>query len=567
MAGPTRGLQDIDEPDPKEEPMLRRFIAGATGLLILTACAEQPGAAVAAEAPVPLYTDLGTHHYAIATSEPRAQQYFDQGLRLAYAFNHAEAIRAFDEAARLDPTCAMCAWGTAYAYGPNINAPMDSASGALAYAAVRRAQELPGQDERERALIDALAARYADPPPAARGALDSAYARAMGDVHRRWPDDPEIASLYAESVMDLSPWNYWNADGSPRPQTAEIVSALEGVIASHPEHPGACHFYIHAVEAAQPAKAVACAERLANAMPGAGHLVHMPGHIYVRVGRWADAIAANEHAVHADEVYVRDQQPTAGVYTLGYVPHNHDFLAFAASMVGRSALAIDAARRTEAAIPAEMLGAPGLGMLQQGVTGTLRTLVRFGRWDEVLAAPEPADLPYVRGIWHWARGMAHAGKGELDAARTELERVRTLATDTTLASTVVGFNLASSVLAIARDVLAGEIEARAGQPQQAITLLRAAARAEDALTYGEPPDWPVPVRHHLGAVLLASGRAVDAERVYLEDLARFPENVWSLAGLVESLKAQGKTGPAADAQRRLDAARTGADVATPGSRY
>jgi hypothetical protein len=214
-----------------------------------------------------------------------------------------------------------------------------------------------------------------------------------------------------------------------------------------------------------------------------------------------------------------------------------------------------------------MLGAPGLGMLQQGVTGTLRTLVRFGRWDEVLAAPEPADLPYVRGIWHWARGMAHAGKGELDAARTELERVRTLATDTTLASTVVGFNLASSVLAIARDVLAGEIEARAGQPQQAITLLRAAARVEDALTYGEPPDWPVPVRHHLGAVLLASGRAVDAERVYLEDLARFPENVWSLAGLVESLKAQGKSGPAADAQRRLDAARTGADVATPGSRY
>jgi hypothetical protein len=548
--------------------LLRRFITGTIGPLALAACAEQAGDAVASEAAVPLYADLGTHHYAIATSEPRAQQYFDQGLRLAYGFNHGEAIRAFDEAARLDPTCAMCAWGAAYAYGPNINAPMDSASGALAYAAARRAQERAAQgDERERALIDAIAARYADPPPAARAALDSAYARAMGDVRMRWPDDPEIASLYAEALMDLSPWNYWNPDGTPRPQTGEILTTLQGVIAAHPGHPGACHFYIHAVEATQPELAVPCAEQLASAMPGAGHMVHMPGHIYVRVGRWADAITANEHAVHADETFVRDQQPAVGVYTLGYVPHNHDFLAFAASMIGRSAQALDAARRTQAAIPAELVGAPGLGMTQQGNTAPLRTLVRFGRWDEILAEAEPAELPYVRGTWHYARGMARVGKGELDEARAELARLETLAADPSLAETVVGFNTAASVLAIARDVLAGEIAAKAGQPQEAITRLRAAARAEDALTYGEPPVWPVPVRHHLGAVLLSSGRAADAERVYLEDLARFPENVWSLKGLVESLKAQGKTAPAAEAERRLTAAAIGSDVNPTASRF
>jgi tetratricopeptide (TPR) repeat protein len=543
-------------------------MTGVLGVLVLSACGEAGDDAVASEAAVPLYTDLGGHHYAITTAEPAAQQYFDQGLRLAYAFNHAEAIRAFDEAARLDPTCAMCAWGAAYAFGPNINAPMDSAAGVAAHAAAARAQErAAAADERERALIEALALRYAEPPPAARAGLDSAYARAMGEVHRRWPDDPDIASLYAESLMGLSPWNYWNPDGSPRPQTGEILATLEAAIAAHPDHPGACHFYIHAVEATQPSRAVACAEMLASAMPGAGHMVHMPGHIYVRVGRWADAITANEHAVHADETFIRDQQPAMGMYTLGYVPHNHDFLAFAASMAGRSAQAIEAARRTAAAIPPELVGAPGLGLTQQGVTAALRVLVRFGRWDEILATAEPADPPYVRGTWHYARGMARLGKGELEAARAELALLRTLAGDATLATTIVGYNPASAVLAIARDVLGGEIAARSGAPQEALTLLRAAARAEDALTYGEPPDWPVPVRHHVGAVLLENGRAADAERVYLEDLARFPENGWSLKGLVQSLEAQGKTGPAAEAERRLAAAWAGADVTPTTSRY
>jgi len=543
-------------------------------LLALTAQAgcqdRSPEEAVATEAAsVPLYETLGDHHYAITTDVPEAQRYFDQGLRLTYAFNHAEAIRAFDEAARLDPGCAMCAWGSALAYGPNINAPMDAAAAAKAFVAVQRARELAsGADPRERALIDALATRYADPAPEDRAALDSAYARAMGEVLRRYPDDPEVATLYAESLMDLSPWYYWNADGSPRPSTPDIVANLERVIERTPNHPGACHFYIHAVEAVEPEKAVACAERLAGLMPGAGHLVHMPGHIYIRVGRYADAIRANEHAVHADETYIQDQRPGMGTYTLGYYPHNYDFLAFAAMMVARSEQSLAAARKVESLVPADMLGAPGLGFLQQGATGPLRLLVRFGRWDEILAVPEPSvELAYVRGTWRYARGMAFAAKGDPATAEAELAAVLEAAEDAVLQETVIGFNPGSEILRIAGGVLAGEIAAKKGDLEGAIERLREAAGREDALTYGEPPDWPVPVRHHLGAVLLQAGRAAGAETAYREDLKRFPENAWSLRGLASSLAAQGKADEAAEVEARLASVTSGADVTLVGSRF
>jgi tetratricopeptide (TPR) repeat protein len=294
---------------------------------------------------VALYDDLGDHHHAITTGVPAAQDYFDQGLRLVYAFNHAEAIRAFDEATQLDPDCAMCYWGTALAYGPNINAPMDSAGRVAAYAALQQALErAPRASAQEQAYIEVLAKRYDPVPPADRAALDSAYARALGEVAERYPDDLDAATLHAEALMNLSPWYYWTLEGEPRLDTPRILARLESVIARDPSHPGACHYYLHAVEAAQPEKAVPCAERLAELMPGAGHMVHMPGHIYIRVGRYADAIEANVHAVHVDETYIADQRPAMGVYVAGYYPHNYHFLSFAATMAGRSAQAIQAAR-------------------------------------------------------------------------------------------------------------------------------------------------------------------------------------------------------------------------------
>jgi tetratricopeptide (TPR) repeat protein len=541
--------------------MSQRFLV-VLSFLALAGCRGGGGQGPAdSGATVPLYTDLGNHAYAI-TAARGAQAYFDQGLRLTYAFNHAEAIRAFREAARHDPGCAMCYWGVAYAYGPNINAAMDSASGVEAYAAVQLARQNAAEtSELEQALIAALSERYAPGPPSDRAALDSAYARAMGEVRLGYPDDLEVATLYAEALMDLSPWNYWNPDGSPRPGTSEILGSLEGVIEQDPSHPGACHFYIHAVEAVQPERAVACAERLADLMPGAGHLVHMPAHIYIRVGRYLDAIEANEHAVHADETYIRDQRPVPGLYLIGYYPHNSDFLAFAATMAGRGGQALESARMVESLVPDEMIRAPGMSMLEHFATGSLRLMVRFGRWDEVLAAPEPAeDLRYARGTWHFARGMARAARGEMEAAESELAAVSAAASDPAMAEIIVGFNTASSVLAIARRVLAGEIAAGRGDLTGAIASLEEAARSEDALTYGEPPDWPVPVRHHLGAVLLEAGRAADAERVYREDLARFPENGWALFGLAQSLRAQGREVEATQVEQRFANAWAGSDV-------
>jgi tetratricopeptide (TPR) repeat protein len=549
---------------------LRLLLVAWPGVLIAQDPAHQHAASPKPSADsVPLYDNLGKHHYTISSKVPRAQQYFDQGLRLYYAFNHAEAIRAFNEAARLDPNCAICHWGTAVAYGPNINAPMDSAAGVQAYAALQRAKQYETHaSPKERALIRALTPRYAAVPPAERAALDSAYARAMGEVLRAHPDDPDIAALYAEALMDLSPWVYWTEAGEPRPDTRKLLPELERVIARTPNHPGACHFYIHAVEQFHPERAVPCAERLAGLMPGAGHLVHMPAHIYIRVGRYADAIKANEHAVHADETYIQDQRPGMGTYTMGYYPHNYDFLAFAAMMAGRSQQAIGAARKVESLIPEEMLRAPEMGFLQHYWTGPLRLLVRFGHWDEILkASPPPEDLPYARAMWHYAHGVAQAAKGNPDAAEKDLVQVRTAAENPALARMTVGFNPAPSIMQIASNVLAGEIAAQRGNHQEAITRLKEAAKQEDALTYGEPPDWPVPVRHNLGAVLLKAKRPAEAEAAYREDLKRFPENGWALHGLAESLRAQGKTAEAQEVQARLTKAWEGADVRLTGSRF
>ncbi|HSJ29922.1 MAG TPA: hypothetical protein VK933_00715 [Longimicrobiales bacterium] len=550
--------------------ILRRLVP--LSLVLLNACSAGDGAH-AQDAPegevataqqdtgVPLYDNLGDHHFAVRASD-RAQRYFDQGMRLYYAFNHAEAIRAFNEAARLDPDCAMCYWGTALSYGPNINMPMDSASGVAAYEAIRQAvarqaSAAPG----ESALIGALAVRYAKVPPADRAPLDSAYARAMAEVAEQYPDHPEVQSLYAESLMDLSPWQYWNRDGSPRPATPAILAALEKVIAAQPNHPGANHFYIHAVEAVDPERAVPMAENLAGLMPGAGHLVHMPGHIYVRVGRYEDAIRANEHAVHADESFIADHRPGVGVYTLGYYPHNYDFLSFAASMIGRSAQALDAADRMAALVKPEMLGAPGLTVLQNHLSRALQIRVRFSRWQEILDAAEPpAVAPYARAIWHYARGRAFAANGDVESAVAELAGLRTAASDASLQNAPIEFNPATALLAIAANVLDGHIAAARGDYAVAIQRLTAAAAGEDDLVYGEPPEWTVPVRHDLGNVLLKAGRAADAEAAFREDLRRFPENGWSLDGLARSLTAQGRAAEAAEVRQRFEKSWRTADV-------
>jgi len=517
--------------------------------------------------PVPLFDDLGSHHMEISTRVPAAQRYFDQGMRLVYGFNHPEAIRAFDQAARLDSNCAICHWGAALAYGPHVNAPMDSAGGVAAYQHLREAIALrPRASARERAFIDALARRYASPPVADRGKLDSAYARAMGDVVRRYPKDLDAATLYAESLMDLRPWNYWRKDGSPYPGTTVILAQLERVMKADPDHPGACHYYIHAVEAVAPAKAVACAERLASLMPGAGHIVHMPGHIYIRVGRYDDAIKANEHAVHTDETYIEREKPS-GLYPIGYYPHNLHFLAFAASMAGRSTEAIDAARRTSEKIPAEVARqAPPLEAL---LTYAPLTLVTFGKWDEVLATPlPPSDLRLSTGLAYYARGVAYAAKGQWSEARAALDTVKAIAAGTSPHDQIAlssGGGENKTVIDIAMHALMGEIADRSGQ-SDAVSHFREAVRLQDTFNYTEPPQWYYPVRHSLGAALLRQGRAGEAERVYREDLKKFPDNGWALFGLMKALQAQGKVADARGVEARFRKAWAGADVTLTSTR-
>lgn len=516
---------------------------------------------------VPLYDDLGSYHRAITTTVPAAQQYFDQGLRLSYAFNHAEAIRAFREAQRLDPGCAMCYWGEAYAWGPNINLPMDSAGGVAGFAAAQRAlARIDDASPVEQALIRAIAARYVAVPLPDRAGLDSAYASAMAEAAARFADDRDVATLYADALMNLRPWNYWNReDGSPYPGTETIVAQLGGVIAAVPDHPGACHLYIHAVEAVTPEKAVPCAERLATAMPGAGHLVHMPAHVYIRVGRYADAVDANVHAVHADEVYIEGQRPE-GVYPIGYYPHNHHFLAFAATMAGRSAQAIDHANKTAATTPVEV--AQALPFVEPYLHYPFLALVTFGRWDEVLALPlPPEDLPYSWGMAQYARGVAFAATQQWDDAQAALAAVKRIATSGTAGYQSAGWATPATNLEIATHALAGEIAARQGQHDEAIAHFTAAMEIEDAQLYTEPPDWYYPIRHSLGAALLAAGKPAEAERVYREDLQRFPENGWALFGLSEALHQQGRHDESGAVDARFKRAWATADVTLTASRF
>ncbi len=511
---------------------------------------------------VPLYDDLGDYHYEISTNNSLVQQYFDQGLRLYYAFNHAEAIRAFREAQRLDPACAICWWGEALSYGPNINLPMDQPSGQAAYAAIQQAVALSANaSAKEQALIEVLASRYTADVPEDRAHLDQAYADALAKLVRQYPDDMDIGVLYAEALMDLRPWDYWNAQGETQPGIDIALNHLQNAMAANENHPGACHFYIHAVEAVFPERAVPCAERLAILMPGAGHLVHMPGHIYIRVGRYLDAVEANEHAVHADETYIQDQHPGMGMYTAGYYPHNYDFMAFAAMMIGRSATAIESAEKVTSLLPEELFGSPGMDFLQHWTVRPLQMQIRFARWQDILQHPEPSEIyPHAKGLWHYATGRALLATGDIDAVGNHLEALRLTIQNPALEGLGMEFNQSRDLLAIGERVLASWMAAAEDDFESAIAAMEDAVRLETNLLYGEPPEWSVPVRQEFGALLLKAGNNVAAESVFKEDLAKFPENGWSLYGAIKAMEAQGKTAEARDMQNTLDRVWATADV-------
>ena len=381
----------------------------ALSVVSLAACSKPPVPTV------PLYDNLGSHHHEITTSSPEAQKFFDQGMKLSYAFNHGEAIRAFKQAIALDASCAMCYWGVAFALGPNINAPITEPAATEAFQAIEQAKKLAANiGERDRAYIDALAKRFAADPRAPRPPLDAAYADAMRDLARRFPDDLDAATLFAQSLMDTAPWNYWNIDGSPREFTNEVLGALESVLKRQPDHAGAIHMYIHAVEASpNPGRAEAYADKLAALMPGAGHVVHMPAHIYLRTGRYREASVANQNAAKVDESYFAgDRAPDNMTYDIGYYTHNIHFFVASAAMEGRRADALKAAEDLRAKAHADMLRDPGMGgMVQHFHLTPLFVKLRFGMWNEILADDgPPGDLPYMRAMWYAARGMALAAR-------------------------------------------------------------------------------------------------------------------------------------------------------------
>ena len=493
------------------------------------------GLAVAAPAlgqNVPLYKDLGNHHHTVTTTSKAAQQYFDQGLKLTYGFNHAEAIRSFRAAQAADASCAMCFWGEALAFGPNINGAMDSASAVAAFQAIQRARKLTGKaTAKERAYIDALSKRYSGEVKTAQAVRDSAYAGAMLALTRNFPADNDAHVLHADAQMNVSPWDYYRAK-QPKPNAAAALASLNTVLKRAPNHAGACHFYIHAVEAVNPELAVPCAERLPDLMPGAGHIVHMPAHIYIRVGRYEDAIDRNVHALHADEQHLPDLAPD-GAYRLGYYPHNAHFLWFAATMAGREATAIEAAIKTSNLTNQEMMRAPGMGALQHYLVTPLFAYVRFSRWDDVLnAAAPPADLPYPTGVWHYARALAYTAKGEFAKADTELKALEAQRARPELKDVSIwGLNPGSAVLDIAQEAAAGELALAQGRTADAIAHFRNGLAIEDKLGYDEPPTWHLPVRQQLGAALIVAGDAAGARKMFEEDLERHPKNVWSLKGI------------------------------------
>jgi tetratricopeptide (TPR) repeat protein len=548
-----------------------RFVLLAASLVLdAGAVSAGPAAPAARSEACSTFLDeqLGDHGMPITTRSAEAQRLFDQGLTLSYAFNHDEAARSFEAAIARDPTCAMCYWGLAYVQGPNINSRMAEDRVPVAYEATQKALSLREHASgRERAYIEALAERYAERPPADRSALDRAYADAMGRVARRFPSDLDAWTLFAEALMDTSPWRYWGERGQPTALSRRLVDALERVLGAAPDHPGATHLYIHALETVRPARALDAADRLGTLVPGAGHLVHMPSHIYLRLGRYHDASAANERAIAADRRYL-DACGADTSYARHYALHSYDFLVASSSLEGRRAFALEKARELAALSAAAMgTGEHGAG-LQEFYASPWLVMVRFGLWDELLAEPAPPKhAAYAQALYHYARSIALARTRRAAGAERELHALEAIAADPALdAQHLMGVNAASDVLAIAVDEASGEIAAARGAYDEAIAHLQAAVEAQDRLRYMEPPPWYRSTRVVLGAVLLEAGRAAKAERVFREDLEAWPRNGWALSGLTRSLEMQGKLGAAEEARAELEVAWARADVELPGPR-
>jgi tetratricopeptide (TPR) repeat protein len=501
----------------------------------------------------PLWEGLGSITYKITTSSAEAQAYFDQGLRLTYAFNHAEAQRAFRKAQKLDPTCAMCFWGEALVLGPNINLPMPEDAVIPAFVAAGKASALAGNASlRERALIAALVLRYGQDAKAERVPLDTAYASAMEKIAAQFPDDDEIAVLYAESVMDLSPWNYWQPGGrEPNPQSAPIVPALERVLARNANHPGAIHYYIHAVEASdRPERAEPYADRLRGAIPGAGHLVHMPSHIYYRVGRYLDALNDNKVAVGVDEKYLGATNAPRGVYRLGYYPHNVHFVMASAQMAGDGATVIASAEKLRGLIPDDV--ARDIAMVQPVKGAPYFAHALFSPSDTILALPDPGNtIPYVKAIWHYARGAAYAAKRDGAAAAAQANAIEAIERTADFKLLTASGIPAKEVLTLARTVIAGRVAQAQGDYTTAVKRFEEAAAIQDTLAYTEPPYWYYPVRQSLAAALLQAGRLEEAEQQFQRALKRAPANGWSYYGLAEVYKARGDSAGAARAEADL----------------
>jgi tetratricopeptide (TPR) repeat protein len=515
----------------------------------------------------PIFKGLGNHQYKITTKSAKARQYFNQGLRLLYGFNHGEAGRSFKAAIKADSTLAMAYWGMGMVLGPNYNAALnpsllkdinDAMDNAVRFA--------PGASAREQALVHALAKRFPRQPVDDMTPYSAAYAAAMKDAYQQFPDDADIAALYADALMNEHPWNLWLKDGQPQPWTPAIVEVLEQVLSKWPQHPGANHMYIHAMEASRQAnKALPAANRLRNMMPAAGHMVHMPSHIYIRTGHYHDGVVANEKASMADSNYI-SQCKVQSSYALMLYPHNVHFLAACAFFEGNSKKAIDAAWRVARITDKRYLHENVT--LQHYYSIPYYVLVHLGKWDEILKLNKPGEsLKYPTAVWHYARGMAHTAKGNIREAEKELAMLKKMADDKSFSSLLIWeTNNAGQLVQIAYRILSAEISAEGEQYNKAITLLNQAVELESELTYQEPPDWFFSVRHSLGHVLVKAGRFAEAEKVYREDLITYPDNGWALMGLYNSLMGQQKTAEAKQVKARFDEAWKHADIRINSSR-
>ncbi|MBO9563770.1 MAG: hypothetical protein J7621_13395 [Niastella sp.] len=530
-------------------------------------CAPSFDAAKLKAGKAPLIKGLGKLHYRITTRSKEGQQYFDQGLTLVYAFNHGEAGRSFLHVLQLDSTCAMAWWGMGMVLGPNYNAALNPTSlGEINDAMAKAVKYSANVSPREKALIAALAKRFPKEPVADMSPYNAAYAAAMKDVYERFPGDAEVATLYADALMNEHPWNLYLKDGTPQPWTKAIEELLEKTIAAFPDHPGSLHLYLHAVEASRTAdRGLSAAGKLLNMLPAAGHLVHMPAHIYIRTGYYHEGVLATEKARLSDSSYI-DQCKASGTYPLLLYPHNIHFLAACAFLEGNSKKAVEAAWGVSRNADRKYLASSGT--VQHYYIIPFYVLVHLGKWDDILQLPVPGEsLKYPRAIWHYARGMAFNAKGNSQEAQRELKALQGYAADESLRSHLVWeTNSSLDLITIAALTLEGEILAGVQQYNEATALLRQAVVIEDKLNYQEPPDWFFSVRHTLGDVLLRAQQFVDAEKVFREDLVTLPENGWGLMGLYNSLQGQQKTAEAAVVKDRFERAWQYAGVTIVSSR-